>query len=168
MATPDFAAFWGKASPANDCALPTHPLPWHALDVAAAFEALLEAWPGTAGELLAAFDAPPESRPAVVRTLAAVVALHDIGKFAFAFQAKVPDRLPAVFAIRAKPAPYRHDLGGAQLYDADSSFRAILDALITDPIDAAAVLDPIFFHHGRLRNVSYDLTARCAKEHQET
>jgi CRISPR-associated endonuclease/helicase Cas3 len=159
MAAPDFMEFWGKASPADDCALPAHPLPWHALDVAAAFEVLLDAWPGTAGDLLAAFDAPPEHRPAIVRTLASLVALHDIGKFAWAFQAKVPDRLPAVFAIRTKAGPYRHDLGGALLYDADSSFRTMLDALITDPIDATAVLDPIFFHHGRLRDAGYDLTA---------
>lgn len=159
MADPDLTAFWGKASPADDCALPIHPLPWHALDVAAAFEALIEAWPGTAGKLLAAFDAPPDNRSDIVRTMTALVALHDIGKFAWAFQAKVPDRLPAVFAIRAKAGPYRHDLGGALLYDADPGLRAMLDALITDPIDATAVLDPIFFHHGRLRNAGYDLAA---------
>lgn len=159
MAAPDLCAFWGKASPGDDCALPIHPLPWHALDVAAAFEALMEAWPDTAGELLAAFDAPPESRPAIVRTLTALVALHDIGKFAFAFQAKVPERLPEVFVNRSKPAPYRHDIGGALLYDKDSVFRALLDALIADRIDAAGVLDPIFFHHGRLRDADYDLTA---------
>ncbi|NJO55405.1 MAG: CRISPR-associated endonuclease Cas3'', partial [Rhodospirillales bacterium] len=157
--SPELTSFWGKASPADDCILPIHPLPWHALDVAAAFEALLEAWPCTADQLLATFDAPPESRPAVVRTLVALVALHDIGKFAWAFQAKVPDQLPAVFATRAKAGPYRHDLGGALLYERDSSFRALLDTLITDPIDATPVLDPIFFHHGRLRDAGYDLIA---------
>lgn len=93
---------------------------------------------GTAGELLGAFDAPPESRPDIARTLAALVALHDTGKFAWAFQAKVPDRLPPVFATRAKPGPYRHDLGGALLYDADCFFRTLLDAGLTDRSDATA------------------------------
>jgi CRISPR-associated endonuclease/helicase Cas3 len=163
-AAPDVMAFWGKASPADDCTLPTHPLVWHALDVAAAFEALLEAWPGTACELLGAFEAPPDNRSNIARTLAALVALHDIGKFAWAFQAKVPDHLPAVFAIEAKPGPYRHDLGGGRLYGTDESFRAMLDGLFTDPIDASAVLDPIFFHHGRLRDTGCDLVAAFRPE----
>ena len=57
-----------------------------------------------------------------------------------------------MFGLREKAGPYRHDLGAALLYDAGPGFRTMLDALITDPIDAAAVLDPIFFHHGRLRD----------------
>ena len=154
----DILQFWGKASPEDGSKLPFHPLPWHALDVAAAFEALVEAWPGAARKILDAFDAPPESHPAIVRTLSAVVALHDIGKFAYAFQAKVPDRIPAIFGIRSRAAPYRHDLGAAVLYDRDAPFRAALEALIPHR-DAAALLDPIFFHHGRLRDGSLDLIA---------
>ncbi len=159
IAGPDLCGFWGKASPGEGGALPIHPLPWHALDVAAAFEALLAAWPDAAGEMLAAFDAPPEGRPAVIRTLAALVALHDIGKFAFAFQSKVADQLPGVFAIQPKPVPYRHDLGGALLCEADTALRTLLDGVIVPPSTASALLDPVFFHHGRLRDADYDLTA---------
>ncbi|RAI42737.1 hypothetical protein CH341_17950 [Rhodoplanes roseus] len=152
-----FTTFWGKASPQNESGPQYHPLAYHALDVAAAFEALLGTWESVARSLAAAFSASPDQHSDIIRTLSALVALHDVGKFAWAFQAKVPDLLPSVFQTTARPSPYRHDLGGALLSAEDEDLRAVLDALVEDPVDATAVLDPIFFHHGRIRDASYDL-----------
>ncbi len=70
--------FWAKARPFDNAAAAFHPIAGHALDVAATATLLA----GGRG-----IGIPPS-------TLGFLVALHDIGKFSRAFQAKVPAAWP--------------------------------------------------------------------------
>lgn len=79
--------YWGKAESADDGALLSHPLAYHMLDVGAVAQALLQARPKTLdrfAQLLAILQSD------VLVLLPLVAALHDLGKFARAFQCKVP------------------------------------------------------------------------------
>lgn len=79
----DVLQFWGKARPSSDSAAAWHPIAYHMLDVAAVAEALLIARPITlrrAGWLLGL----PEDE--AQQLLVALIAIHDIGKFAPQFQ----------------------------------------------------------------------------------
>jgi hypothetical protein len=85
----DFLGFWGNAQPREDSRASWHPIAYHLLDVAASAEAILSARPlalGRGARLLGL-------EPAVAQRLIVVlVALHDLGKFSPAFQAKaMPD-----------------------------------------------------------------------------
>jgi CRISPR-associated endonuclease/helicase Cas3 len=84
----EISRYWGKAKPLAGGGLPTHPLAYHSLDVAGAMAALLDAWPWALARLAAATGL--QSGQARGWALAAA-ALHDLGKFADAFQAKAPD-----------------------------------------------------------------------------
>ena len=93
---PDYRRFWGKAQQnaaraAESEAVLFHPVAWHGLDVAAAFLELLNIWPDEAKALSVCFDGEWEEAKLA---LAALVALHDVGKFAPAFQGKVPSCAP--------------------------------------------------------------------------
>ncbi|SDH68084.1 CRISPR-associated helicase/endonuclease Cas3 [Roseospirillum parvum] len=106
-----FLAFWGKAHPSRDAPLhlPTHPLVCHALDVAAVAERLLAADPLRRRALAEALALPETVCTPLLVTLAA---LHDMGKFALPFQAKVPAHLPAVLGGHAVLADPGHDTAG--------------------------------------------------------
>lgn len=92
--------YWGKARPAEGQGPAWHPLAYHALDVAAAMEALLAAWPW-ALRAVAERAALPEE--AARRWLIAVAGLHDLGKFADAFQAKVPEHWQGAASWQGPP-----------------------------------------------------------------
>jgi CRISPR-associated endonuclease/helicase Cas3 len=79
--------FWGKAQPADDKGPSWHPAAYHMLDVGAVAEALLMTRPLTLKRAAAFLGLSAEETLALL-TLAA--ALHDLGKFARAFQMKVP------------------------------------------------------------------------------
>lgn len=109
-------SFWGKAQPREGTRYDFHPLPCHSLDVAAVGQIWLEIDAGLLAWFSNLLDLPPQaSRSLLVRLLA----LHDIGKFAAAFQIKVPARFPdKVFgtAIRDHlPSVFRHDEYGLKL-----------------------------------------------------
>ncbi len=83
MHSADYLNFWGKARPASGDAIAWHPLAYHMLDVAAVVESLLTRRATTgakAGYLLGL------SQGDACRVLVSLAALHDIGKFAPAFQ----------------------------------------------------------------------------------
>ncbi|MHB1225869.1 MAG: CRISPR-associated endonuclease Cas3'', partial [Gemmatimonadaceae bacterium] len=87
--------FWGKARPAEGAAVGWHPVVYHLLDVAAVADAILGGRPiasARAARLLGMES--DEAR----RLLVVLIALHDLGKYAPAFQAKSPDHWPAVLA----------------------------------------------------------------------
>ena len=96
-------AFWGKARPSDGSQSATHPLPAHALDVAA-----------VAGLV-------PGHAPVQIdrRTLGFLVALHDVGKFSRPFQAKVPDAWPGdalgPYPDLNRPPDLAHDVVGLSL-----------------------------------------------------
>lgn len=152
----DFRRFWGKARPQGDPALPSgvdvlcpcHPVAWHGLDVAAVFLELLDTWPDEARALAGTFAGEwPMARTA----LAVLVALHDVGKFAPAFQAKAPEQAPS--ALRPLLTNIGIDHGATGLaYLCDSRFlKPLLDALLPHLHcdDRWVVLQPILGHHGR-------------------
>ncbi len=112
----DILPFWGKARPEDaDRGPGWHPLAFHGLDVAAAGEALLEADPGLAARLAGLFGMGEREAAGLLRFL---LCLHDIGKFARKFQAKVPERFPPCFGIEPTsiPTSFDHGAGGLRLF----------------------------------------------------
>ena len=89
-----YLSFWGKArGPLPHDPLTWHPLPYHGLDGAAVADELLRQNPRRLAAMarLAGTDNVDGFRSLLV----ALIALHDIGKFAITFQAKAPDAWPA-------------------------------------------------------------------------
>ena len=114
----DLVDFWGKAQPLNPDQVPVwHPLAFHSLDVAAVGTALLTSDKGLCEQIsnLAGLDAANS-----IPLLSYLLCLHDIGKFAKKFQAKVPDRYPACFGDdpAGLSTGYDHGNGGLRLFDA--------------------------------------------------
>lgn len=138
--------FWGKATPRGAGPI-FHPLVFHALDVAASFEALLAVDFLSTVRLEAAFGA---SVARVVPAMAALVALHDIGKVPRRFQAKSAAAWPPMLGVwPGDPPRYDHAAGSASLLlgvIADSVASLFLDAT---PAEKAAIVAPIAFHHGK-------------------
>jgi CRISPR-associated endonuclease/helicase Cas3 len=113
-----------------------HSVPHHSLDVAA-----------SAMMLLTAFR-PPVDVPA--ETLAALVALHDVGKFTRPFQAKVPERWPPALGPFVQPPPGFHDDAGYALLC--GALKRHVDPLFVDWRGAGsryALFRAVTGHHGR-------------------
>ncbi|MDA8051605.1 MAG: CRISPR-associated helicase Cas3' [Rhodospirillales bacterium] len=131
-----FLEFWAKSGRAGDT-VPFHSVAHHCLDVAAAGSALLTAFP------------PPV--PVPPGALAALLALHDIGKFTRTFQAKVEELWPqSLGPFIAPPAGYPHDDAGFLLLTEQLAGR--LDPLFRDWPSRAArepLLRAVAGHHGR-------------------
>jgi len=107
-----YFAFWGKARPISGDTPAWHPLVYHCLDVAAAAEALLGAWPVLAGRLGRLLALSPSDLRALLTLLAA---LHDLGKFSRQFQCLVPELSPFGGCAQVPPYP-RHDHTGLTLW----------------------------------------------------
>jgi CRISPR-associated endonuclease/helicase Cas3 len=83
--------YWGKARPDETeaaSAIRSHPLAWHMLDVAAVAKAILQARPNLTCRLCNALNLDQDKLVPFMTWLAAI---HDLGKFARAFQSKVPE-----------------------------------------------------------------------------
>ena len=81
-------SFWGKAQPSDAGRRPEwHPLAFHCLDVAAVGEALLMQHRGLGSHLPHLLGLPGDY---TLRLVCFLLSLHDIGKFAKKFQAKLP------------------------------------------------------------------------------
>jgi len=116
----DMLDFWAKSG-RGDAVVPMHSVAHHSLDVAAA-----------ATMLLAELRPPPGIAS---QTLAALVAVHDIGKFTRSFQAKVPALWPSSLGpFVPPPAGHPHDATGY--------------ALLTGPLSTP--LAPLFTNWRRL------------------
>lgn len=115
--------FWGKAQPLDPETGPAwHPLPFHSLDVAAVGKMLLTAH-SRLGDHIATLPGLPLDE--TIRLVAYLLSVHDVGKFAAKFQAKVPRLFPACFNEDPARVPTRYDHGdgGLQLFDrCDQSF----------------------------------------------
>ncbi|MGH2342110.1 CRISPR-associated helicase Cas3' [Segnochrobactraceae bacterium EtOH-i3] len=140
-------SFWGKARPGEEDGPGFHPLLWHSLDVAAVCAALL------------ALDDRPARRLARVTggsvdaarlLLVRLAALHDLGKVALGFQAKVPALLPAVFGPLPARLP-RGDHPAIGLALLLGPLRPLLTAMAPafERADWAALLPAVSGHHGR-------------------
>ncbi|HEY1177616.1 MAG TPA: CRISPR-associated endonuclease Cas3'', partial [Phytomonospora sp.] len=149
MPPTDFLSFWGKAQPQPGTSAGWHPVAYHLLDVAAVAEALLVARPTTAARLARPLALPADEARRLVVALAGV---HDLGKFAPAFQAKARDHWPASVL-----GPYRdecavkraHTVDGIVLWDRHLAGR--LGARVWEGgAEPLRLLAPaVFGHHGR-------------------
>ena len=120
----DILSFWGKAQPVDPSEGPDwHPLVFHSLDVAAVGEALLESDSGLRDRLCALTGVDSGF---VLPLVCYLLAIHDVGKFAKRFQAKVPHRFPACFSKDPsdEATGYDHGNGGLRLFDVcEDAFR---------------------------------------------
>ena len=149
----DIHQFWGKAQPHQGTGRPQwHPLTHHSLDVAAVGEALLVRPDSPARSLVRLLGWPRET---TVRIGCFLLAMHDIGKFARRFQAKVPERFPDCFNgdARKLSTRYDHGAGGLRLFDADPSIFSehLSDSHVWRPLVCAVV-----GHHGEPPNPTFD------------
>jgi len=125
--------FWAKSGREGEP--PMHSVPHHSLDVAACAFVLAQA-----------YRSPVEVGAA---TLAALIALHDIGKFTRPFQFKVRELWPAALGAKVAPPPGFHDEDG----------YALLCGKLAPEIDPVfmgwqhrprrALLRAVTGHHGR-------------------
>ncbi|MDC8804540.1 CRISPR-associated helicase Cas3' [Halomonas pacifica] len=150
--------YWGKAQPAEEGAS-CHLLPYHSLDVAAVGWYLLAPERPVAQRLSNHLDLSPD---ALRRLLVFLLGLHDLGKFARAFQGVArPDGVELVPPIERLAYIERHDRLGALLWQShwiewlqDGSLhwteeipprrerRQLAETL-------RALLAPMFGHHGQ-------------------
>lgn len=106
--------FWGKAGGARLDEPGWHPLAYHNLDVAAVADVLLGASPRKLRTIARHLGTTPDRARQI---LVALIALHDIGKFSKAFQAKNADAWPS-HCLGAYPGPLaggRHDAVASQI-----------------------------------------------------
>lgn len=120
--------FWGKARNTVDCGPPTHPLAYHNLDVAACADALLMGHPRTLAKIAALFGTSADNAR---RCLVALIALHDIGKFADAFQWKVPEAWP-------------RDVLGNDWQHADRHHHTVIALDLFRPLELTVLFSPVF------------------------
>lgn len=145
IALREILAFWGKTAFEQAGPTQAHPALLHMLDVGAVASCLLETdtWKLPSG----IFDA---AQPDPRRAIAALVALHDMGKFTRPFQGKVPQLWPPVLGpFAAPPAFPPHDTAGYWLLNDP---RGIEPAQLFDrwlASQRASVWRAIAGHHGR-------------------
>jgi CRISPR-associated endonuclease/helicase Cas3 len=108
--------FWAKSGESGQEPA-FHPILYHLIDVAAAAEAILE----MEGSRIKRFAEHLHVDAAALSTvMIRLVALHDIGKFSRAFQAKRPDLWPSPLgAIEPRPPDIPHTDIGFQLLTHD-------------------------------------------------
>ena len=138
--------FWGKAQPIHPARGPRwHPLVCHSLDVAAVGAALLASDRGLESSLARLLGLAREDAVPVIRFL---LGLHDIGKFAKKFQAKVPDLYPACFGDSPAnvAARYDHGAGGLRLFGAVPDLLSLPGGI--DPGVWWPLLSAVTGHHG--------------------
>lgn len=99
--------YWGKARPDPATGPASHPLAYHSLDVAACGLAYWQQTPALRAFFVQRCDLP---EPVLGELLAAVLALHDLGKFSDGFQGLREDLYRQAFGA-APELPYgtRHD-----------------------------------------------------------
>lgn len=142
-----YFAYWGKTTVENE-GTRYHLLPFHSLDVAACGEALLSLPQFSLRPLAQALNWP---LPQVERLFVFFLALHDLGKFARAFQGLVPDLSPdLVPADEDKCYSKRHDTLGWMLWHEDAGEGGLADFLPDRAGEFwAAWLRSVVGHHGK-------------------
>lgn len=137
--------YWGKADPAIGG---HHLAAFHCLDVAAVTEVMLER-NAVLHRRLARWLALPDGT--VAPTIAAICALHDVGKFDVRFQRKAPEVADTIWPETRSIAPGEYDHGAwgyVHLLDLADSDRAWFDATLGE--GAMPLLRAVCGHHGAL------------------
>ncbi len=146
MSTSEIIEYWGKSA-GGENALVWHPVVYHSLDAAAVADEILERRPLA----LSRFAELVGIEPSIARAfLVALVSLHDLGKFAPAFQAKVPALWPhSLGDFPGPPAPRYHTQDGWVLWDSVLQDR-LQPRLWPASKRILTVLGvAVFGHHGR-------------------
>lgn len=151
---PGYLRFWGKAQPSVPGSPSWHPAAYHCLDVAAAAQELLIS--------KVSRPPPPWDRAEHVPAFAALLALHDIGKFTRPFQAKVETLWPKQLGPWSAPPSPSHDTAGYLLMA--GPLAAALDGVLTGWRSdyRLPVLRAICGHHGRPPSEDADLAPKVA------
>jgi len=123
-----YLSFWGKAGAAIGDGPPTHPVAYHGLDVAACADALLAAHPRTLAKTAALLGTSDDNAR---RCIVALIALHDIGKFADAFQWKVREHWP-------------RDVLGKDWRGGDGQHHTVVALDLVETLELATLLKPAF------------------------
>ncbi|WP_328516355.1 CRISPR-associated helicase Cas3' [Ralstonia pseudosolanacearum] len=142
---PRYFAYWGKARMQEGASQRYHLLAFHALDVAACGVELLRLPRFSLASLAAELGWP---LPVVNKIFAWFLALHDLGKFARAFQNLAPGLSPDLVShVPAKRYSQRHDTLGWLLWQERAE---CLGASLPDPADGfwAAWVQTAVGHHG--------------------
>jgi CRISPR-associated endonuclease/helicase Cas3 len=112
MRAEPYLQFWGKALGERLGEPLWHPVAYHNLDVAAVADVLLRRNPRRLSAMARMLGA---SNDATRVFLVAMIALHDIGKFSSAFQAKAPEFYPNCLTPWTQDTSVRHDLLGSEM-----------------------------------------------------
>ena len=152
-----YLKFWGKAGGERNGEPSWHPLAYHNLDVGAVADVLLRGSPRKLDGFAKLLSMTPDNAR---RFLVCLIALHDIGKFSSAFQAKNREAWPAAVLgdWSAHPNVF-HDELGSEMRDMlrlTSLFRATLRAWL--PSEFFSLWHSVTGHHGQPR-------VRAANEH---
>jgi CRISPR-associated endonuclease/helicase Cas3 len=142
--------FWGKAQlrAESGSLYSYHPLPCHAFDVAAVGKVWLETDKGLTRWLGGQMGILPEK---VVALLTPLLALHDLGKFAAAFQAKAepfPINILKSGDRKKLPDRFQHDNGGLSFVE--KYFDGLFPSADTSSAGKALqiLLAAVIGHHG--------------------
>jgi CRISPR-associated endonuclease/helicase Cas3 len=156
--------FWGKARSTEGVGPAWHPVAYHCMDVAAVAQVLLQEGVSR--------PPPPWDEPGLHNSLAALVALHDVGKFTRPFQIKRQDCWPPVLGRADAPAGPSHDTTGFVLLK--NPLAEGLNQLLGSwpSYDRVPILAALCGHHGRPpqdcdhlnRNVACSTCVATAKE----
>ncbi len=167
--------YWGKAERSGEL---YHLLPYHCLDVAAVGWVLLDPGKPLCGRLACQLAIAPEL---LQRLFVFFLGLHDIGKFAVAFQGLAPGLSPDLVPLDArKPYTERHDSLGYGLWCGEGGLCERLEvgdkpawfAQCPDPRQLRRTLDVwmaiVTGHHGIPPNNSpFNLSNHFSKQDEE-
>lgn len=141
--------YWGKAQPqagSSDEGCRFHPLAFHMLDVAATAGAFLAGRPGVLRRMASLLSLEEEQARPLLIWLAAI---HDFGKFAAAFQCKVPEFWADPVPLTSFRSSTRHDSDGLELWERWLQETALVDRIWPDAVDALYQLTGASLcHHG--------------------
>lgn len=141
-------SYWGKASPRDEHSPGYHLLVFHSLDVAACGQELLRLPQFSLKTLAAELGWSLET---VERLFLFFLALHDLGKFARAFQGLVPNLSPSLVAADpSKRYEQRHDTLGWVLWSQELA-ENFPDDRLPEPVDEfwAVWIRSAVGHHGK-------------------
>lgn len=146
-----YLQFWGKALASEEAEVTWHPVVYHLLDVAATAHEILRERPLTLARGANLLQLSTNEASAL---LVALIALHDLGKFAPVFQAKSPEHWPDALAEidPVKLVNSHHTGDGYALWEHELS-NIMSERMWTGGKQVLDVLvHGVFGHHGRPTN----------------